>query len=488
MVIRSLRSRWILALVAVCLLEALLVAVAVRLTTTHAFQQFIIEESFDVFVASATAEARTTGALTSNPPRVGPHSRQGGPPPPRARPGRGARDERRPSPASQGGDINFGLADASGYVLRPFDTHAAGDQLTDDDLETGRPIIVDNVHVGTAFIPRNAADALEEFPASSPEARFIASASDALAVALALALAVALAVGAWLAGLTVQPLRTLTSAARAIASGQLRQSVEVHRADEIGALADAFNTMSMRLDEATALRRQMTANVSHDLRTPVTAVLGTLELIETGVLEPTPQRIRAARVEAKRLSRLIESFHTLALVDAGELPIHVTRIRTTEALQHTATSFEAQATTAGITIRVATDEAPDLYADPDRLAQVLANLLANALRYTPAGGQITLQAGHVPDGVTIAVTDTGSGIPPDVVPHVFERAVRADAARSGQGAGLGLSIVRSLVEAMHGAVQLDSILGEGTTVRLTLPAADSLLSPAQTLVAHGNLD
>ncbi len=332
--------------------------------------------------------------------------------------------------------------------------------------------MVDGRRVGTAFVPRDAAAGLADFPATSPEARFVASSTTALAVALGLALAVALAVGVWLTGRTVRPLRRLTEAARGIAAGELGRSVRVSRDDEVGALGDAFNTMSARLAESTALRQRMTSDVSHDLRTPVTAVLGTLELIESGALAPTPERVRAARLQAQRLARLVESFHTLAIADAGELPVHVARVSPADALRHTALAFEAQAETAHVEIAIEAD-APDLRADPDRLGQVLANLVSNALRHTPPGGRITLRARESADGVEIAVADTGRGIPADVLPHVFERSVRGDGSRSGEGAGLGLSIVRSLTEAMDGAVGAVSAPGAGTTVTVTLPAWDA---------------
>ncbi len=354
--------------------------------------------------------------------------------------------------------------------MRPFDGHVAGDRLAPSDLASGRALVVDGRRVGTAFVPHDAAAALADFPASSPEARFVASSTAALAVALGLALAVALGVGVWLTGRTVRPLRRLTEAARGIAAGELGRSVHIAQHDEVGALADAFNTMSARLAESTELRKRMTSDVSHDLRTPVTAVLGTLELIETGVLAPTPERIRAARIQAERLARLIESFHTLAIADAGELPVHAVCLSPTEALRHAAALFEARAESAGIRIVVEADDALDVCADPDRLAQVLGNLVSNALRHTPPGGRVTLSARTAPDGVALAVSDTGTGIAPGVLPHVFERSVRGDGARSGEGAGLGLSIVRSLTEAMRGTVSAVSAPGAGTTVTMTLPA------------------
>lgn len=477
---RSLRTRWTLALVAVCVLEAALVAVAMRVSTARTFDRFVVAESFDLFASRIEATARSTGTISAEseadtpppggirPPR--PRPRGSGPPrPPRETQGQ------LPPPSSLGRDIAFGLADAEGRVVQPFDGHSAGDVLATDVLASGRALMVNDELVGTAFIPKDATAALSEFPPRSPEARFIASSTSALATALALALALAVGLGVWLTGRTVRPIRHLTDAARGIASGEFGRSVQVSRDDEVGALAEAFNTMSAQLAEATALRQRMTADVSHDLRTPVTAVLGTLELIETGVLEPTPERIRAARIQAERLARLVESFHTLAIADAGELPVHAARVSPANALHHTATLFEAQAETAGVEIVVEVDGAPDVRADPDRLAQVLGNLVSNALRHTPSGGRVTLAARLVSPSessgeVEIAVSDTGEGIAPGVLPHVFERSVRADGARSGEGAGLGLSIVRSLTEAMGGAVGVVSAPGAGTTVTVTLRA------------------
>ncbi|HIG73638.1 MAG TPA: HAMP domain-containing histidine kinase [Bacteroidetes bacterium] len=473
----GLRTRWTLALVTVCVLEAALVAVAVRVSTARTFDRFVVAESFDAFVRQVEAEAQSTGAVSATPPAA-----QAAPPdPPAGRPEAdpirdrppGPRPPRRggrggvPPPASLGRGIAFGLADADGRVVQPFDAYASGDVLPPEALARGRAVTVGDERVGTAFVPEDAMAALAEFPPTSPEARFLTSSTTALLAALGLALAVSIAVGLWLASRTVRPLRRLTEAARGLAVGDLGRTVTVERADEVGALAEAFNAMSAQLAEATALRKQMTADVSHDLRTPVTTVLGTLELIESGALEPTPERIGAARAQAERLARLVEDFHTLALADAGALPVHPTRVSPADALRQTVAAFEARATEAGVGLAVEAD-APDVRADPDRLAQILDNLVANALRHTPAGGGITLSAREAPEGVEITVADTGEGIPADALPHVFERSVRADGARSGGGAGLGLSIVRSLAQAMGGSVSAVSAPGAGTTVTVSL--------------------
>lgn len=477
---RSLRTRWTLALVAVCLIEALLVAAAVRVTTTRAFERFVIEEAFSIFVDRAEQSARATGTLSGaplalRPVPLSPEARR--PPdtrrPPGGRPPPGAPSPRRPRPHRLADGVSFGLADADGRVVAPFDDHASGDVLSDADLARGEPVAVDGRRVGTAFVPSDAARDLGPFPQSSPEARFLRSSSAALLWALAGSLALAVGLGFWLAGRTTRPLRDLTAAAGRITSGDLKQEVAVQTDDEVGRLAAAFNAMSERLAEANALRQRMTADVSHDLRTPLTAVLGILDAVASGVLPATPERLATAHAEAQRLGRMVDDLHTLALADAEELPVHLQAVEAKGALAHAVRLFEAEASGAGITLSIAAPEALTLQADPDRLAQILSNLIGNALRHTSAGGRITLSARASGETVDVSVADTGEGIPPEAVPHVFERVVRADAARSGTGSGLGLSIVRSLVEAMGGAASIESTLGEGTRVTVRLPRAEA---------------
>lgn len=466
---RSIRTRWTLALVAVCVVEAALVAVAVRVSTARAFEQFVIEEALVRFVDDVAEQSGArVNDLRTRPPRP-PGGASLRPPPARRPPEAGSPDGRPLPPSDLARGVPFGLADADGRVTRAFDDYATGDLLPPDVLATGRAVEADGRRIGTAFVPDDAAVHLDPFPASSPEARFVASSTAALWWALAGALAAAIALAFWLSGRTVRPLRDLTAAARRIADGDLRQTVDAPAGDEVGTLAAAFNAMSARLDTATALRRRMTADISHDLRTPLTAVLGTLEAIQTGALPATPERLATVYAEAQRLGRLIDDLHTLALADADELSVHVARVEPVETLHRVARGFEAEASAAGVALTVEDVPSPPLAADPDRLAQVLGNLVSNALRHTPAGGWIVLGVRPVPEGVALSVADTGVGIPPDVLPVVFERSVRADDARSGAGAGLGLSIVRSLAEAMGGTATAASEPGAGTTVTVTLP-------------------
>ena len=474
---RSLQARWTLALVAVCVVQAGLVAWAVHVATRGAFEAFLVEEAHTGMVGHVTAWVRETGSIDGfvPPARRGagrpPGGKPGGPPerglgPPPAQPGR-----RLPPPFSAGAPVRFGLADLDGRLLLPYAGLHRGDVLPPDLLAEGRPLLVDGETVGFTFVPDDPVPVLSRIPDGSPEAHFLRATAAALAWGLAGGLVLALALGVWLAGRIVGPIRQLTAAADRVALGDLGQAVPVRADDEVGRLADAFNAMSARLAEATALRRRMTADLSHDLRTPLTAILGTLEAIRDGALPATTERIAVAHAEAARLNRLVEDLHTLALADARELGVHARPVEVGDALRRAARAFDPEASAAAVGIDVNALDGLWVEADPDRLAQILGNLLGNALRHTPRGGRVTLRARPDGSGVEVAVIDTGEGIPPDVLPVVFERSVRADAARASGSAGLGLSIVRSLAEAMGGRARAESALGEGTTVTVWLPRA-----------------
>ncbi len=484
----SLRARWAVALVAVCLVEAALMAGAVRLGTARAFDRFLREDALSTFVGDVAAHVRRAGSLdgfaearrAARPPQA---RREERPPPPRdgtapARPPPGRRPPGRRPPDGRPRGPRYGLADADGRVVLPFDGLPPGATIPPERLADGLPVTVDGRRVGTAFT-RDAVGVLGSFPPDSPEARFVRASTQALAWATALSVLLALALGAWLGTRAARPLASLAAASRRIAGGELGARVAVESSDEVGQLADAFNAMSARLAEAHRLRTQMTADVSHDLRTPLTTILGTLEAIRSGALPATPARIAAAHDEAQRLRRLVDDLHTLALADARDLPLRLEPLDAGAVLAHVATAFEAEALAAGVALVVEAAGAPGVVADRDRLVQALGNLVGNALRHTPVGGRVTLaaRADGAPEGapegdaVALSVADTGEGIAADVLPRVFERSVRGDASRAGGGAGLGLSIVRSLAEAMGGTATADSRVGAGTTITLRLPAA-----------------
>ena len=275
------------------------------------------------------------------------------------------------------------------------------------------------------------------------------------------------------------PLADIMVAADRVAGGDLTVRVSVpphYRPGEFRRLAESFNRMTEELERADRQRRNLTADVAHELRTPLHIIQGNLEGILDGVYEPTEEHVRTTLDETRLLARLVEDLRTLSLAEAGQLPLVVEPLDVSDLLGDVETSFGPQAEAAGVALRVeiaAGSESLAINGDVGRLEQVLGNLMGNALRHTPAGGTITLRAEPASPGVRLVVSDTGEGIPPKDLPYIFDRFWRGDRARSharGAGSGLGLAIARQLVQAHDGSIQVDSPPGQGTTFTILLPA------------------
>jgi two-component system OmpR family sensor kinase/two-component system sensor histidine kinase BaeS len=292
-----------------------------------------------------------------------------------------------------------------------------------------------------------------------------------------------------------RPLARVMSVADAVAGGDLSVRVpegEAERAgDDFAQLSQTFNRMLDELQRTLDDRRNLTADVAHDLRTPLHIIQGNLEGILDGVYEPTREHIEMLLEETHLLSRLIEDLRTLSLAESGYLQLHKEQVNVGELLADVTTSFGAQAEEAGVSLQVDTSHfapAPEpvpaglseqdkaasgvIDADAMRLNQVLANLVGNSLRHTPAGGSITLIGEPIEGGVRVIVSDTGSGIADEDVPYIFNRFWRGDVSRSheeGAGGGLGLAIVKQLVELHGGQVNVQSAVGHGTQFTVDLP-------------------
>jgi signal transduction histidine kinase len=310
---------------------------------------------------------------------------------------------------------------------------------------------------------------------------FTDSVNNSLLIAILVAGVLALLLALLLSHSILSPVSALTRAARRMESGDLDQRVQVRSNGELGALAQAFNAMADGLQRQEQLRRNMVSDVAHELRTPLSNVRGYLEALQDGVVEPTPELIGSLHEEALSLNRLVDELQELALAEAGQLHLEIQPVKVLMAVEKALLAVRAQARTRQVSLQM--DISPDLpliLADGDRLHQILCNLLDNALTHTPAGGQICVHAAQVVEAVEFRIQDTGEGIATEHLPLIFERFYRVDKSRDRTtgGAGLGLAIVRQLVEAQGGRVSAHSSVGEGTTIQFSLPVAPPGPEPA----------
>lgn len=285
----------------------------------------------------------------------------------------------------------------------------------------------------------------------------------------------ALALGARVFRSYALPLADLMDAAESVAAGNLEVQVRERGSPDFQRLASSFNRMTAELARTEQQRRNLTADVAHELRTPLHVIQGNLEGILDGIYAATPEHIEATLQETRALARLVDDLRTLSLAESGELPLVCEAVDVDDLLADVVTSFSAQAEGAGIALQQtgrADTDALTVAGDAGRLDQVLGNLVANALRHTPRGGRITLAAAATPQGIRITVSDSGEGIPAEDLPFIFDRFWRGDRARThveGTGSGLGLAIASQLVKAHQGELTAASTLGQGTTFTLVLP-------------------
>ncbi len=299
------------------------------------------------------------------------------------------------------------------------------------------------------------------------EKAYLERTNQALTLAALAAAALALVVGFLLARSLTRPLHALTEATEKMAGGELDQQVSITSHDEIGELAESFNRMSRQVARANRLRKQMTADIAHDLRTPLTVIAGYVESMRDGDLAPTPERLDTMYTEIERLQTLVQDLRLLAITDAGELRLNLAPLDPRALLERIARSFQFSARQKDIDLRLEADpDLPEINADEARLDRVLSNLVGNAIRHTPAGGVITIVATRKEGNFIVSVEDTGEGIPPADLPFIFDRFYRVDRSRTdaeGASSGLGLAIARALVEAHGGSLSAESEIGRGTT-------------------------
>ncbi|HEX4714202.1 MAG TPA: HAMP domain-containing sensor histidine kinase, partial [Ktedonobacteraceae bacterium] len=310
----------------------------------------------------------------------------------------------------------------------------------------------------------------------SPETNFIDSVNHSLWLAVLFAGLIALLLALIFAHTILKPLHTLKVVAGKMEQGDLSQRVSIKNRGEVGALAQAFNAMADSLSRSERLRRNLVSDVAHELRNPLMNIRGYLELLQDQVLEPTPETLASLYEETSLLNRLVADLQDLSLAEAGQLHLVRQPVELTEVASQAVQIVQPHLVQRNLTLQVRIpSNLPRVTADQERIAQVLRNLLSNAIRHTPEQGEIRLSASRDESMVRISVRDTGVGIEPEHLPYLFERFYRADASRSRAtgGSGLGLAIAKQVVQAHGGQITVESQPGQGSCFTFTLPIASS---------------
>jgi signal transduction histidine kinase len=336
-----------------------------------------------------------------------------------------------------------------------------------------------NVAFGTLYIMPAAASALSVFLSSALSHYMLWGGLIALALAGAITF--------FLSRRILAPVRALTTTAHKLGKGDFTQRVAIKDKGELGELADTFNSMANDLERTESLRRNMVADIAHELRTPLSNVSGYLEAIRDDVVKPDIATISSLSEEVDLLSRLVNDLQELTLADAGELRL----IRQTEDIAHlvrqSVTAVQTRVAEKGLVIQTEIQDAlPAVFIDYQRISQVLRNYLANAIIHTPFGGRISVSATSTGPEIEIAVADTGEGIPAQDLPNMFERFYRVDKSRTRArgGSGLGLTIAKRLVEAHGGKVGVESKEGKGSRFSFTLPIQPPITSDLKSKAWH----
>ena len=302
---------------------------------------------------------------------------------------------------------------------------------------------------------------------------FRAGFNETLLYAIIAAIIVAVAVSIFFSRRVVAPLRAMTDASQRIAAGHYDERVQINGDDELAQLGVRFNQMAEKLEQVESMRRRLIGDVSHELRTPLTAIKGSMEGLMDGVLPATPETYQQIHAEADRLNRLVDDLQELSRVEAGSYHLDIKPVDVSALVQTVAKRLSLQFESKRVTLDFKLGSVlPPVQADEDRAVQILTNLVGNALQYTPENGRVTVSAKQINDEVQIAVKDSGIGIPPEHLAHIFDRFYRVDKSRSrqaGGGSGIGLTIARALVEAQGGRIWVESEgESQGSTFSFTL--------------------
>jgi len=385
------------------------------------------------------------------------------------------------------------VADSSGLIIGDTSREWLGKTVQEAGLVNGTPIIVSDKAVGELYVSsagimrgRDRMGGMMDSTPSMPmldvaEQDFLSRVNNSLWIAGLISAAVALLVGLVLTRQITRPIRALTIGARQIAKGDFGYRVKVQSKDELGHMAQSFNSMAISLDDSQRARQRLTADIAHELRTPLTVIEGTVEGILDGVFKSDKEHLGTVKEQTTLLTRLIGDLRDLSLVESGQLKLNLAPTDVVELVRRKLSQVELNAREKNISLNLeAAGSIPQVKADPDRMEQVMANLIHNAMRHSSTGGNVTVSIYMVDNdrehqvmspSVVITVTDAGEGIAPEHLQHVFERFYRAkdSRARSEGGTGLGLSIVKQMIKAHGGHVWVNSELGKGSSFSVSLP-------------------
>jgi signal transduction histidine kinase len=380
-------------------------------------------------------------------------------------------------------DVPLLIVDPTGDVAYPSAWDQSQHRLTEDEIAQGQGIILPDGSRWT-LVPYRVDPERAEL-----ERVFLARIRRSLWLAGIGAAAAGLLISFLLRRQVTTPLRQLGNASRRIAEGRLSERVPVRSTDEFGQLAISFNEMASSLEASEQAKKRMVADIAHELRTPITAVRSALEGLRDGLIEPTEETFTSLHHRILLLGRLVADLHQLALADAGRLSIERFPTSLATLIEGIVEAIEPQAEDAEIRLAVlVAPETPPIDVDAHRIEQVLLNLLANAIRHTPDGGEIRISTVHRDDVVEVSVCDTGSGIAPADLPHIFDRFYRADSARTTAGSGqatdagstgLGLPIAKALIEAHGGRIWAVNRPEGGACLHFTLPVAAPEVGPEE---------
>jgi two-component system OmpR family sensor kinase/two-component system sensor histidine kinase BaeS len=373
------------------------------------------------------------------------------------------------------------IADGTGRVVSDSSGQPVGSVLTSEQLAAGQPIQVSGQSAGTVLVESTTASP------GTPAGDFLRAMNRSILIAVLVAGSVALLLGGILFFQMTAPVRKLKMAAGAIAAGDLSKRVQVRSGDELNDLALAFNHMAENLNRMEAQRQQMCADIAHELRTPLSVMQANLEAMEDGVLPLEVDEISSLHEETVLLGRLVADLHLLSVAEAGQLKLEPMEVDPGELIQKSAERLMQTAQNGGVDLKIETPaNLRSIQVDAGRISQVIGNLISNSLRYTNPGGCIQVGLAERPQTtnspgrshLVVSVTDTGSGIPEQDLPYIFDRFYRADKSRNraSGGSGLGLAIAKYIIEAHRGTIWAESPVwkgdmpqGPGTRISFTLP-------------------